>query len=247
MKKNVLGVKIDDVNMDEAVSVVDKWLSNSEKHYIVTPNPEFLVTAKSDPEFKNILNNADLAIPDGAGLKFGGVKNTVAGTDLMENLSELASEKGYKIGLLGGRDGVAELCAKQLKNKYPKLAVKYALSGFVVPAKAGIHLNQKTWIPRTQVRDDRVDLLFVAFGHPKQEYWIAQNLDKLPVKVAMGVGGAFDYISGVVPRAPIWMRNLRVEWLYRLIVQPWRLKRQTSLLKDELLLKYIWLLTQGAD
>ena len=217
MKVSVLGVKIDDVTMEEAVQTVDRWLSKPGKYYIVTPNPEFLVTAQNDAEFKKILNNADLAIPDGVGLKLGGVKNTIPGTDLMEKLVKLASEKSYTVGFLGGRDRVAEKTAGRLIGRYPGLKISFVQSEPVTATNG-------------------CDILFVAFGHPKQEYWIAQNLDKIPVKVAMGVGGAFDYISGKVPRAPFWVRNLRMEWLFRLIVQPWRIKRQI------LLLKYIWLL-----
>lgn len=206
MKKNILGVKIDDVNMDEAVSKVHLWLQGKAKKYIVTPNPEFIVTAQSDPQFKKILNNADLAIPDGAGLKLSGlIKNTIPGTDLMEKLVEKSVDWGITVGFLGGRNGVAEKTADCLQKKYPGIKI-----------------------------DSFPDLLFVAFGHPKQEKWIYKNLPKLKVKVAMGVGGAFDYISGQVPRAPKFLRNLGLEWLFRLLIQPWRIKRQFKLLT------YLW-------
>ena len=239
MKKDVLGVKIDDITMSEAVETVAGWLTKPGKRYIVTPNPEFLVAAKADLIFKNILNNADLSIPDGIGLKLSGkVKNIVYGADLMEKLVALAAENGFAVSFLGGGDGVAEKVAERLKKKYPKLTVNYTLEGPVIPAKAGIYTNKDLWIP-DQVRDDKVDLLFVAFCHIKQEKWIVNNLPKLPVKVAMGVGGAFDYISGTVSRAPMWIRKLGLEWLFRLIIQPWRIKRQLALLK------YLWLLTQG--
>ena len=216
MKKIILGVKIDDINIDRAVNTVEGWLKKPGKYYIVTPNPEFLVTAQDNQEFKNILNGADLAIPDGVGLKLAGIKNTIAGTDLMESLVELAAEKTYTIGLLGGKEGIAERTAECLKRKYPELKISFlAARDFAIPA---------------------TNILFVAFGHPKQEYWIAENLDKIPVKVAMGVGGAFDYISGAVPRAPGWIRGLGFEWLFRLVVQPWRIKRQISLIRYLLML-----------
>lgn len=249
--KKILGVKVDDINMDEAVDTVESWLKKLGKHYIVTPNPEFLVTAQKDEEFKLILNNADLVIPDGVGLKLGGVKNNVAGTDLMEKLVELASEKGYSVGLLGGKTGVAAECAERLKKRYPKLRIAFTDYGGlfgVLPARSPIvhpHSHKLVaatrWGPPLAVTPHNpliADLLFVAFGHPKQEKWIYENLPKIPVKVAMGVGGAFDYISGKVPRAPKWIRSLGLEWLFRLIIQPWRIKRQVSLLH------YIWLLTK---
>lgn len=212
MKKVVLGVNIDDINTEETVSVVDGWLSGLKKHYIVTPNPEFLVTAQKDPNFKKILNDADLAIPDGVGLRIAGVKNTVAGTDLMERLAGLAAKKSYSIGLLGGRDGVAVKTAKRLTARYPGLKISYVQSEPVITRNG-------------------CDILFVAFGYPKQEKWIAENLNNIPVKVAMGVGGAFDYLSGRVPRAPKWMRISGLEWLFRLAVQPWRIRRQIKLIK----------------
>lgn len=212
MKKYVLGIKIDDVDMDEALNIVHKWLQKRGKHYIVTPNPEFIMTSQKDLEFKKILNAADLSIPDGAGLKLSGkVKNTIPGVDLMEKLVEKSIDWAVTIGFLGGQEGVAEKTAECLQKKYPGVKID-----FTSP-----------------------DLLFVAFGHPKQEKWIYQNLPKLNVKVAMGVGGAFDYLSGRVPRAPIGLRNLGLEWLFRLIIQPWRVKRQLNLLK------YIYLLTRS--
>lgn len=216
MKKSVLGVNIDDITVDEAVKTVEDWLEKSEKHYIVTTNPEFLLIAQTDPKFKRILNNADLAVPDGNGLKIGTdiVCNT-PGIDLMEELCKMAAEKGATVGFLGSKVGVAELTAERLKKKYPKLKVTFASDGSRLLAPS---------LPKT-------DLLFVALGAPKQEFWIAENLDKIPVKVAMGVGGSFDFISGKVPRAPKWLRDLRLEWLFRLIIQPWRIKRQIRLIK----------------
>lgn len=212
MKKSVLGVNIDDITVDEAVKTVEGWLEKSEKHYIVTTNPEFLLIAQTDSKFKRILNNADLAVPDGNGLKIGTdiVCNT-PGIDLTEELCKMAAEKGATVGFLGAEGRVVELTAERLKKKYPKLKVSYIS-------------EEPIEIPKT-------DVLFVALGAPKQEFWIAENLDKIPVKVAMGVGGSFDFISGKVPRAPKWLRDLRLEWLFRLIIQPWRIKRQIRLIK----------------
>lgn len=218
MKVNVLGVKVDDVNMAEALTVVEKWVWNPGKHYIVTPNPEMIVAAQEDAAFKKILNGADLAIPDGSGLKLSGkIKNILAGTDFMEELVKLAAEKGFTTGFLGGKEGVAKRCAECLLRKYPELKVFFASGD-------------------TNAKIPPCDLLFVALGHLKQEKWIAQNLDKIPIHVVMGVGGAFDYLSANVPRAPQGLRNLGLEWLFRLVIQPWRIKRQLALLK------YLWLL-----
>lgn len=222
MKKEVLGIKIDDVSIQEVVDTVKKWLSKKGKHYIVTPNPEIVVMAQKDKELKKIINNADLAIPDGAGLKLtGDIENISPGVDVMDRLVKMAADLGFVTGFLGGRDRVAEGCAERLKSKYPKLKVSFARGDIDVDNNGeATHYSLLT-----------THLLFVAFGPPKQEKWIAKNLGKLDVKVAMVVGGAFDYISGTVPRAPKWLRNLELEWLFRLIIQPWRIKRQLALLK----------------
>lgn len=212
MKKEVLGIKIDDVGIDAAVEVVVNWLKKPGKHYIVTPNPEIIMMAQKDQQLKNILNNADLAIPDGVGLKLTtDIVMTTPGIDLMKELIKLAANQGLTIGFLGGRDGVAKKAAECLLRKYPKLKVTFAQSGGQV--------------------DQQCDLLFVALGAPKQEKWIAKNLPKLPVRVAMAVGGSLDYLSGRVPRAPQFIRKIGFEWLFRLVIQPWRIKRQLALVK----------------
>lgn len=227
MKVDLLGVKIDNISKSEALARIEKWIRNPGKYYVVTPNPEFIVAANKDEVFKNILNKADLAIPDGVGLKFSGkITNTVPGIDLMESLIKLSAEKGFVIGFLGGREGVAEKCAECLKKKYPGLKVAFAESGGKIDSEKG---GEKIKIPP-------LDILFVAFGQIRQEKWISKNQDKIPVKILMGVGGAFDYLSGRVPRAPLWVRRLGFEWLFRLITQPRRIKRQFSLIK------YLWLL-----
>lgn len=233
MKKDVLGIKIDDISIYEATKVVEKWLSNHDKHYIVTPNPEIVVMAQKDKVLKDIINQADLAVPDGIGLKFSGdIVNYSPGVDLMEQLILMAEEKGFTVGLLGGREKVAEKCAKRLLEKYPKLKINFAKSGGEID-NVGNTLDLTS-----DIRHLKSDLLFIAFGPPKQEKWITKNLAHISVKVAMGVGGAFDYLSGSIPRAPRWIRSIGLEWMFRLIVQPWRLKRQLTLFK------YIWLLTK---
>ncbi len=239
-----MGVKIDDVSIEQATETVEGWLEKPGKHYMVTPNPEILVAAQKDEKLKSILNRADLAIPDGAGFKFSGrVKNTTPGVDLMERLIKLSAEKGYTIGFLGGRNGVAERLAERLRSIYQNISITFAEDGGVVDndGHPDTKYNPSTALSACSLgtRMTDTDLLFVAFGPPKQEKWIAHNLPELPVKVMMGVGGAFDYLSGQVPRAPKWIRDLGFEWLFRLIIQPWRIKRQLALIK------YLWLLQQS--
>lgn len=244
-KIDLLGVKINDVNLSQATNIVLEWLSEPGKHYIVTPNPEFLVIAQTDTEFKNILNNADLAIPDGTGLKLSGkIQNTVTGTDFMEALISLANEKGFTIGLIGGSKNLADNLSKRLTDKYKNLKIGISDSNFNIKSDGSEVIDSKK-NSATAKKDNgiyhpnlynKIDILFVAFGHIKQEKWINKNIDKLNASVIMGVGGAFEYLSGNTPRAPRWLRVLGMEWFFRLITQPWRIKRQLSLLK------YLWLL-----
>lgn len=231
-KVDILGIKVDAIFMDEALGIVEKWLAGKGKHYIVTPNPEFVMAAQKDGDFKKILNNADLAIPDGAGLKLASdLKSIIPGVDFLERLCRLASEKGFTVGFLGGKDGVAKEAAECLQKKYANLKITLVADGPQVDNQGeeinGVDLGIKSF--------PNLDLLFVGFGQVKQEKWIVKNLPDISVKVAMGVGGAFDYLSGRVPRAPLWMRNLGLEWLFRLINQPWRIKRQLALLK------FVWM------
>ena len=201
----ILGVKVDRVTLPQALKIVDLWLaSGRSKHYITTPNPEMIVAAQKDPAFKRILNAADLAIPDGAGLRLADPKlRRLSGADLMMALIK----KGYKTLLCGSKPGVAQKAAKKL-----------GVMGISQPNLS-------------KINKIKPDLLFVALGHGKQEKWIAKNLPKLKVKVAMGVGGSLDYIAKPWLRAPLLIQTLGLEWLWRLILQPWRIKRQLSLLE----------------
>ncbi len=238
-KVDILGVKINPVTMDQALEIVHGWLKEKGKHYIVTPNPEFVMLAQKDSEFRKIINEADLAIPDGAGLKLSGkIKQTVTGTDLMEEICKKAGDWGITVGFLGGKDGVAEKAKDCLQKRYPGLKIIFAGAGPEVDDLGNvlsIKYYGKDKVKKPLIHNTYpiipVNVLFVAFGQGKQEKWIAKNLDKLPVKVAIGIGGAFDYFAGEVKRAPKFMRNLGLEWLFRLIMQPWRVKRQLALIK----------------
>lgn len=230
MKVDILGVKIDNLSLQEILEQVKKFLESKNKYYIVTPNPEFLVAAQRDKNFKEILNYADIAIPDGVGLiyaaKFLGERlQQITGIDFIFHLMDLAQENNYSIYLLGGRDEVAKKTADFLIQEFPNLKVVGAESGGEI-----VIANSKWQIANSKIIENinkaKPDILLVAFGQVKQEKWIFYNLDKLPsVKLAMGVGGAFDYISGEVPRAPVILRRLGLEWLYRLYQEPWRWKR----------------------
>jgi N-acetylglucosaminyldiphosphoundecaprenol N-acetyl-beta-D-mannosaminyltransferase len=193
---------------------------SEEKYYIVTPNPEILVLANNDPVYKKVINNAKLALPDGIGVMMASrllskpLRWRIHGVDLMEGICREVSKRPITVGFLGGRANVAESAAECLRVKYPGLKVNF---------------TEEEW--NFEKKHPETDILFVAFGSPKQEIWIAENLSRLPVKVAIGVGGAFDFVSRKVMRAPVLVRKIGLEWLFRLIIQPWRIERQLRLIK----------------
>lgn len=228
-KNFLIGVGVSREFNDEVLELIIRGLEKKQqKYYIVTLNPELLVIANNNPSYKNVLNNAKIASVDGVGVliaaKFLGLKvgNRLTGVDMVENLCSQVSKKPITVGFLGGRAGVAESVAECLQKKYPGLNVVLVESG---------NPDDKTIdVIKEKINKKNIDILFVAFGSPKQEFWIAKNLDKLPVSVAVGVGGAFDFISGRVKRAPELFRKLGLEWFFRLLIQPWRIKRQLSLI-----------------
>jgi N-acetylglucosaminyldiphosphoundecaprenol N-acetyl-beta-D-mannosaminyltransferase len=222
-----LGVRVHDVSNAEALEILNRFIQERRPHQVVTVNPEFVMTARRLPAFKEVLNRADLALPDGIGLVVAArlqgrrLKERVAGVDAVIRLAALAAEKGYGLFLLGAAPGVAEETAGRLTQANPALRIVGTYAGS----------------PSRDEEDDIVrrivaaapDVLFVAYGAPKQDLWIARNLNRLNVSVAMGIGGAFDFISGRTKRAPAWMRRAGLEWLHRLVHEPWRWRRMMAL------------------
>ena len=220
----ILGVSITTSKKQDVIDFIIRGLhAKSKKFYIVTPNPEIIVMSTRSSSYRRVLNDASVSLPDGIGVLMAGsilkkeINERIAGTDLMYDLCRNCAKGGLSIGLLGGSRGVAERTSECLREKYPDLVVKFASDEWPSP-------NSQLPAPNFHV-----DILFVAFGAPKQEEWIAKNLKDIPVTACMGVGGAFDYISGKVPRAPRVVRRLGMEWAYRLMRQPWRAKRQLAL------------------
>lgn len=221
-----LGIKIDKVNLSEALEKARGFLSGNVGRKIFTPNPEMVVKARKDEYFKNVLNAGDLNLCDGFGLRLFSGAPRVPGIDFMLTLCRLAAEQGSGVYLLGsGSDAVVAKAVENLKKLFPGLKIVGWDKG------PEIHENIKTLKHENNFYTDKInsarpDILFVAFGMGKQEKWIHENLPQLPsVRIAMGVGGAFDYISGAVKRAPLFLRKIGLEWLYRLFKQPKRAGR----------------------
>jgi N-acetylglucosaminyldiphosphoundecaprenol N-acetyl-beta-D-mannosaminyltransferase len=214
---NFAGIKVDNVTLDECKAKVEGFLSSGDRHLIVTPNPEIIVTLQKDQELKGIVNSASLRIPDGISMVVVSkilrtpLKERVSGIDLMLKLVGLKK----KIFLLGGAPGVAQEAA----GKLPGANV------------VGIHhgyFNDDAEVIR-MIKDTRPDILFVGLGAGRQEKWISKHLKELDIPVSMVIGGSLDVISGRKKRAPKWIQKLYIEWLYRLITEPQRIKRQLAL------------------
>jgi len=233
-RANILGVGFDKDNENKMLEKVGKMVKDSKQHYIVTPNPEIVMVAQRDKELRYILNKADLVIPDGVGIIWasqilygisGKIFKRVAGVDLMEKICCLAARRRWSVFFLGARSGVADKCARELQNRYLGLLVAGTYSGRA-ESKYDEEVREKIL---DLIGEKKIDFLFVAYGGGRQEKWIKRNLSKLPVKIAMGVGGSFDFISGRIKRAPKWMQKFGLEWFWRLIYQPWRWRRQLAL------------------
>ena len=235
--RRILGVRVDDVTYNDALDAcasVARQAGTGPDHsqpprYVVTPNPEFVILARRTPDFAAILEGATLAIPDGVGLMLAAhlqgqpLREQVRGTDLAYGLMAWAASTDARVFLLGAADGVAESAAGALRRRWPRLDVAGTFAGDASPA--GDHATRAAILAA-----GRCDVLLVAYGAPKQERWIARNLIGLDVGIAIGVGGVLDFMAGRVRRAPAPIRRSGLDWLFRLVMQPSRLKRQASTL-----------------
>lgn len=220
----ILGVQVHAVTNQQTLDLIEAFIASGQPHQLATVNPEFVIAAQQDEEFRHIINQAALALPDGIGLLKAAqflqttpLPERVPGSDLVIKLAELSHHHGYRIYFLGGWEGVAEQAIAKLKAQYPKLQV----AGFYAGSPA---LAENEAIVQ-RILPTQPDILLVAYGAPKQDKWISRNLARLQTPVAIGVGGSFDFIAGTAVRAPAWLQRLGLEWLHRLVMQPWRWRR----------------------
>ena len=228
---DILGVPIDDVTYDEALALIERCIEAGAAggpHIITTPNPEFVMLARRTPSFRALLRRADLNVPDGVGLLLAArmrgdaFREHVRGTDLVHRLAALGAARGHRWFLLGAADGVAQRAADALRAQHPGLIIAGAAPG-------SPHPEDDAATQDTIRVAGPIDVILVAYGAPAQERWLDRSLGPLGIPVGIGVGGVFNFLSGDVPRAPYLMRRLELEWLHRLIVQPWRWRRQLDL------------------
>lgn len=226
------GIKVDNLTLNEAVQRVETFINASRPHLIVTPNPEIIVACQDDIEMKEIINSADLRVPDGISMvvvsKILGrpLKERVSGIDLMQELIGVGTNKGWRIFLYGGAPGIAEEAAGRLVEKYPGLKIVGIQHGYE---------SDDSLVVR-KIIEAKPHILFVGLGGNKQERWLNRHLNELKVPVSMTIGGSLDVISERKKRAPLWIQKLYIEWLYRLITEPQRWKRQLALPK------FLWLM-----
>jgi N-acetylglucosaminyldiphosphoundecaprenol N-acetyl-beta-D-mannosaminyltransferase len=235
----ILGCRVDDVTMDEAVAFCDAAIGERRLAAVVTPNAEIVVSAQSDDELRRLIKASALSIPDGAGLLLAGrllgtpLREQVTGTDLAYRLIALCAARGYRVFLLGAGPGVAAGAAARLRQRHMALDVAGVFGGDA--SEAGDAETRAALAAAGQV-----DVLFVAYGAGKQERWIGRNHAAVGVPLAMVVGGALDYMAGRVIRTPAWLRRLGLYWLFRLVTQPWRWRRQLALPR------FVWLVLRSA-
>jgi N-acetylglucosaminyldiphosphoundecaprenol N-acetyl-beta-D-mannosaminyltransferase len=225
----LLGVPVSAITYAEWLDRIGGWVAESARrlHHVCTVNPEMLMIAQSDPNFRHILQRADLTVPDGVGLLWAArrrgqpLPERVTGSDGVPLIAERAAREGWRLFLLGAAPGVADRAAEVLRARYPDLIIAGIYSGS--PSA------QEEADICARVNASQADVLFVAYGAPEQDKWIARNSPRLRAAMAMGVGGSLDFVAGVLPRAPLWMQRAGLEWLYRLYLQPWRIKRMLRL------------------
>ena len=228
-KVTVLGIEVDCLTMEEAVSRCEAMILAGGTHFIATANAEMIMLAQQDQELAFILGEADMVVPDGAGVVWAArhqgcpMPERVAGFDLAQQLLALSAKKGYSVYFLGGAPGIAENACKTAEKLYPNLKIAGVRDGYFSSTEE-INIIE-------DIHSLKPNILFVALGVPKQEKWIYKHGEKLQTPLAIGVGGTFDVMAGVVNRAPVWMQKANIEWLYRLLSQPSRAMRMLALPK----------------
>ena len=230
MKIDVMGLKFDSMTMDEALSRAEALLRGEKAAYVVTPNAEIAYEALHDGQLREMLNGADLMLPDGARVVLASkllrtpVKQKVAGVDFAAGLLGILERNGQSLYLLGGKTGIGELAAQKMLEAHPQLRIAGIADGYFQDEAPVI----------AKINASGADALFVCLGAPKQERFMVQHRQELHVHLMAGLGGSLDAFAGTVQRAPAWMIRLNLEWLYRLIREPKRFRRMLRLPK------YLW-------
>jgi N-acetylglucosaminyldiphosphoundecaprenol N-acetyl-beta-D-mannosaminyltransferase len=269
MSLAILGVRIDPITEHQAVDCISQAVATRQKLKVATINPEFIMAAQSNGQFKQALNHSDLALADGVGIlwaanlssyqprftsklikvlniwlialwyglktflslsfRTANIPQQVSGSNLTLSLAKVAAQNRVSLFLLGERPGVAEIAAAKLRQQLPELAIAGTFAG------DGSEAGDNQTI--AQLNKHPADIVLVAYGAPKQELWIERNLNQIPAWVGIGVGGTFRFLAGDIRRAPAIIQRIGFEWLFRLLLEPWRWRRQLALPR------FVWAVT----
>ncbi|MGE5392982.1 MAG: WecB/TagA/CpsF family glycosyltransferase [Candidatus Saccharibacteria bacterium] len=253
MKIDIAGIGIDNVTKAEVLDKLSGFAESGEPHLVATAYSEFVVFAQKDPRYRDVLNSAALVLPDGIGMLWAAkflslpmrwpgplkflqaliqvvytgaslifyprycrtvIKEQVTGSLLVWDIAELCAKQGLRLALAGGFEGTADIAARRLKEKFPDLAVSFVASDCRFDD-----------VLVSRIKASNSDILLIAYQPPRQEIWLAENLQNLNIKACLGLGGTFDYLAGKRPLAPRFLHYMGLEWFWRLLTQPWRLKR----------------------
>jgi len=221
---DIAGIPVANLSLEEAMAVIEKLVLSGGSHYMTVVNAAKIVTARDNAKLRDVILNADLVTADGMSVVWASrllgrsLKGRVTGIDMFDKLLERASAMGWSVYLLGASEESLREVAARLTTRYKTLRLAGSHNGYFGASEAGDIADE--------ISAARADLLFVAMGSPSQEYWISENLLRSGVRFAMGVGGAFDHLSGRSRRAPRWMQDAGLEWFYRLMREPRRLWRR---------------------
>ncbi len=222
-----MGVPVDEVTERQVLEFVALAIEAGNPSHIVTVNAEFVMQAQRNIEFREAINLADIRTADGVGVVLAlrrrgtSLRRKVGGSDLIWSLSAQAARLGHRLFLLGGSPGIASRAALRLVSTYPGLQIAGTHSGSPDPGDDEAQIKM--------IREAAPDILLVAFGSPNQDLWIARHRDALGVPISIGMGGSFDYVAGAAKRAPVWMQQYGLDWLWRLVHEPWRWRRMMVL------------------
>ncbi len=221
-KLNIFDLEFDNISMKQGIDIIEETIDSGKKKKFFFVNPDCMNKLYKDNDYFSILEEADYIFPDGIGISIAcnilktPLLENVNGTDMLPYLCELSEKKSYSIFLFGSKAGVAEKMKKKLEEKFPKLKIVGTRNGYFDWKKDSASIV-------SEINASQANILLVAFGVPLQEKWIGENMPKLKAQVLMGVGGLFDFYSGEMTRAPKWMREVGLEWFFRLIKEPKRM------------------------
>lgn len=225
LRTEIMGVAFDNVTLEEAVRRGEALAKGPGFSYVVTPNPEIVNMARENPDYKTLLNNAALVLPDGIGVVYAAklmktpLQGRVPGIDFATGLVAQLAQTGGRLFLLGAKPGVAQKAAQQLQERFPGLVLCGTHHGYFQEAAPVVDA----------IRKAKADVVFVCLGAPKQEQWMAQYGPETGAHLMVGLGGVLDVYAGNVKRAPEVWQKLGLEWCYRLLHQPSRVGRMAKL------------------